>query len=276
MDKQVRCDLFYLCVYWTSDIWFEGGVHWNGSEYQTIPVNINFGSPAFKTWGTSSSDFYMVGMNGAIAHYNGTSWSLMTSNTTCQLDDIYGTDANHIWATGTTIADGHCVVLQCNGSTWTTLYDNTKVPANDVQGFYTVWAYEATKIFLAGQSWIRSMNVSDGTFQVLDSLSHYEAMRIRGRNQNDIFQAGYGSEVMHYNGNSWYHYSELQTLNGGGAWSDGVYPMSDFVVIGGLYLTELNSFPIILRGYSIKKITKPPCSSTCTAAIWRTETEREN
>ena len=56
------------------DVWFEAGIHWNGIEYQTQPLDIEFPSHANKMWGSSSNDFYIVGYNGLIAHYNGQSW----------------------------------------------------------------------------------------------------------------------------------------------------------------------------------------------------------
>jgi hypothetical protein len=239
----------------TSDIWLSAGVpiHGDGNtwtQYHLFDMGVLLQSDGsiLKIFGSNPRDLYFVGYKGTIVHYSGT-WTKMTGNTTVDLQDIWGIDGSHIWATGTNTGDGHCVVLQCNGSNWSTLYDNANKPQNEVQAFSTVWGNETGKIFLAGQSWIRSMSLSDGSFKLLDSLSKWAALRIRGINQNDIFQVGYGSEAMHYNGVSWYHYPELASINGGGAWFYSVYPTKDFVVIGGLSLTALNSFPMVIRGY---------------------------
>ncbi len=208
-----------------------------------LPVSVN------KIWGFNSNAVYTAGPLGQIGFWNGSSWMKMTSNTTVDLQDIWGIDGSHIWATGTNVSDGHCVVLQCNGTSWTTIYDNATKSPNEVQAFYTVWSDHGSEIYLAGQSWIRLMNLSNGTFRTLDSLSHYEAERIRGLSANDIFQVGFGSEVMHFNGKSWYHYPEILSLNGGNAWFYSVHPTNDFVVLGGIYLTALNGFPVVIRGY---------------------------
>ena len=44
------------------DIWFEAGVHWNGKQYISKKININFPSHVNKMWGTSSHDLYIIGI----------------------------------------------------------------------------------------------------------------------------------------------------------------------------------------------------------------------
>jgi hypothetical protein len=185
-----------------------------------------------------------------IAHYNGSSWTKMTSNTTCELDDIYGTDANHIWATGTNTTDGHSVVLQCNGATWTTLYDSDLQKDSSKYQFKTVWTTTSSSIYLDGGSGLRLWNLSSSFIgSQIHTGQSYVAYRVRGTTMNDIFDIGQASECSHYNGVSWHLYPELQQLNNGYAWFYHVHPIKDFVVIGGLYLTTLNSFPVVVRGY---------------------------
>jgi hypothetical protein len=247
--------LYSVIGFQANNVWFVGDgdlIEWNGATFEGkafFATSLPFNGQVRAIWGRDASNLFCVGRSGAIYQFNGSTWTKMTSNTTVDLQDIWGIDGTHIWATGTNTGDGHCVVLQSNGTNWSTIYDNANKPQNEVQAFFTVWGNETGKIFLAGQSWMRSMSLSDGSFKLLDSLSKWAALRIRGTNQNDIFQVGYGSEAMHYNGVSWYHYPELASINGGGAWFYSVYPTKDFVVIGGLSLTALNSFPMVIRGY---------------------------
>jgi hypothetical protein len=245
--------LYCIFSFSPDDIWGGGTipVHWDGTKWTFYGLTRGYPGGFYinKIFGTSSNSLFIVGTGGNIVYYNGSTWTKMASGTTVDLQDIYGIDANHIWATGTNTSDGHCVVLQYDGTNWTTIYDNANKPQDEVQAFSTVWGSETSKIFLAGQSWIRSMSLSDGSFKLLDNRSSWAALRIRGTKQNDIFQVGYGSEAMHFNGISWYHYPELVSLNGGGAWFYSVHPTDSFVVIGGLYLTALNGFPIVVRGY---------------------------
>ena len=45
-------------------------------------------------WGTSSDDIFVVGTNGKIWHYDGSSWSEMTSGTTVWLRGVWGTSSS--------------------------------------------------------------------------------------------------------------------------------------------------------------------------------------
>jgi hypothetical protein len=53
-------------------------------------------------WGSSSSDVWAVGSFGTIAHYNGTSWSGVSSGITRDqnLTSVWGTTASNVWAVG--------------------------------------------------------------------------------------------------------------------------------------------------------------------------------
>jgi hypothetical protein len=226
-------------------------IHWDGNQFSnaTIPSSA-WGTVLIKEiWGTASNNLFIVGDGGSIAHYNGSSWTKMMSNTTCDLQDIWGIDATHIGATGTNTTDGHCVVLQGNGSSWTTLYDNANQPFDKIQYFNTVWTDNISNIYLDGGSFTNILNLINGTFHRTDSLSTNEMFRLRGTNNNDIFSVGYGGETVHYNGSTWYLYPELKILNSGTAWFTSISPTESIVVIGGWFPTALNGFPVIVRGY---------------------------
>jgi len=66
-------------------------------------------------WGSGPSDIYAVGDDGAIIRYNGSTWSLMNSNTTRWIFDIWGTSHTNVWA------GYEYGVLHYNGKTWTTI-----------------------------------------------------------------------------------------------------------------------------------------------------------
>jgi len=52
-------------------------------------------------WAASASDAWAVGYGGAIVHYNGTSWSNVTSGTTQDLFGVWGSSGSDLWAVGT-------------------------------------------------------------------------------------------------------------------------------------------------------------------------------
>jgi hypothetical protein len=41
-------------------------------------------------WGSSSNDVFVVGDNGTVIHYDGTTWSMMKSGTNKNLQDVWG------------------------------------------------------------------------------------------------------------------------------------------------------------------------------------------
>jgi hypothetical protein len=176
----------------------------------------------------------------------------MTSNTTVDLQDIWGIDGSHIWATGTNTGDGHCVVLQCNGSNWTTLYDSNSQPAQPQYQFGTVWTNTPSSLYLDGGSKLRSLNLSNLAFgPEIETGQTYVTYKIRATRSNDIFAVSAAAELAHYNGSTWYLYPELKMLNNSSAFVFfyTIHPINDFVLVGGEFFTGLNGFPIVIRGY---------------------------
>ncbi|HTK42658.1 MAG TPA: Ig-like domain-containing protein, partial [Gemmatimonadales bacterium] len=56
--------------------------------------------PLASVWGTSATDVYAVGAGGTILHYDGHSWSAMTSGTGASFSGVWGTSAGDIYAVG--------------------------------------------------------------------------------------------------------------------------------------------------------------------------------
>jgi hypothetical protein len=243
--------LYSIYAFETNDIWYEAGTHWDGSQYKTSTLNISFPSHVNKIWGTSSNDLFIIGNNGLIAHRNAAgSWTQMTSNTTVDLQDIFGLDATHIWATGTNVSDGHSVVLQYNGSQWTTLYDNANKPPLSFFAFSTIWTSSSTFIYLAGGDYLRKLLLSSLNFgSPIEIGQRYMAHRIRGTASNDIFVAAEDGECSHFNGNSWYLYPELKSYSNGSVRFLSAFSKLDFILLGGDKFLQLNGIPIVIRGY---------------------------
>jgi len=239
-----------------NDIWLSSGVpiHGNGetwTQYHLFDMGVlssNDGS-INKLWGAKSNNLFFVGNKGSIVRYSNGNWSKMESHTTVDLQDIWGIDESHIWATGTNVSDGRCVVLQYDGKQWTTIYDNANKPPNEFFGFRTLWTDRTDNIYLAGGSRTQLMYLNTKIFQQQNISAEWVALQIRGRNRRDIFEARDGSEITHFNGVDWHRYTEIKTLNSGYATFACVYPIQDFLLIGGFYFTGLNGLPVVIRGY---------------------------
>ena len=107
-----------------TDIWLaDGGVyHWDGissqmsASYSRISLNWRRRQRTIhqQTYGERVIERNSIRSGrhgGMIAHYNGASRQKMESGTTVDLNDIFGLDANHIWAIGTTTTNANSVIL---------------------------------------------------------------------------------------------------------------------------------------------------------------------
>src|SRR5690606_31663835 len=90
-------------------------------------------------WGTASNDVFAVGRRGAIAHFDGTTWSSQSSGITTGLTDVWGTASDDVFAVG---YDG--VILHYDGTTWAPMASGT------TRSLLSVWASAPNQVIAAG------------------------------------------------------------------------------------------------------------------------------
>jgi hypothetical protein len=78
----------------------------------TSCVQQSSGGALYSVWGTSATNIYAVGAGGRILHFDGTSWTPMTSPTSARLGRVAGSGPNDIWAASDTL------LLHFDGSAW--------------------------------------------------------------------------------------------------------------------------------------------------------------
>ena len=179
--------------------------HWNGVNWSIVPsansgkvYNVLNGIVAISptnAWAVGSADSGNSDQTTLILHWDGTSWSVISSPSpgTAGLNVLYGVTANSasdIWAAGS---------LQSNGSPEQTLIEHYN-----------------------GSTWsvVSSPNVS-GTNSGLFSVT--------GLGQNNVWAVGYSGSgwwtalVEHWNGSSW---SIIPSPNRGSQYSDILYSVS--------------------------------------------------
>ena len=219
-------DITAIFAFSKNDIWFGNFTHWNGVRYESIPLNIPFPSQINKIWGTSSSDLYVVGNGGLIAHYNGTNWTKIESGTTIKLIDIWGSpDGKSVWICGFDEVKGSVLLKNSTNGFETVVTYNASNPHGHNQisyAFQSVWAYEPDTVYVAsvGRVYRTPLDYSSYAPEMIwydyKNQSGYpnEIKVIRGVTPKDLFIAGYQNEILHYNGNSWHTYEELLTDSG--------------------------------------------------------------
>lgn len=246
-----HADMYTIYAFDTGSVWTFSSAgsycKWNGTSWESHYVSERSGG-GMKLWGTSPTNLYLVGTNGSISRYNGSSWTQMTSNTTVDLQDIFGLDATHIWATGTNVSDGHSAIMQSDGKSWKTIYDNANEPPTLVYYFGTIWTDNSYFIYLDG-SGLRTLRLDDFVFgKGIKTGLTYMVSCIRGTGENDIFAVSTGGEAVHFNGVSWFRYQDFHSFGGNGRW-ESMYATRDFIMIGGYLYTGLFGVPILARGY---------------------------
>jgi len=122
-----------------SDVFVVGfGIgHWDGAVMTPADMS-KVGSDSWNgVWGSGRDDVYAVGDGGAIAHWNGASWSRMTSGTTGRLLAVHGSSAGDVFA------GGDDILLHLHNGAWEPIY---------LGGFTTIRALWVTprRVFVGG------------------------------------------------------------------------------------------------------------------------------
>ncbi len=207
-----------ILAFSSNDIWFNAIVRWNGVNFIEMPIpGILIGHSIKKMWGTSGSDFYVVGSEGLIAHYNGSAWQKLDSGTTVDIQDIWGaldpqSGEYEILAVASfgPVNPTEIKILQIRGTTITSVSNDGLPP-----GLSSTWFIPAKKYFVVG----------DGVFHTNELGNPWQAdtthpllykSTIRGNAVNDIIISGGFGLVSHFNGAGWRHYNgqELPTFFG--------------------------------------------------------------
>jgi hypothetical protein len=193
-------------------------MHWNGSNWITYDLSSSIWNGWInKIWGTSSSNIYIVGDNGNIAHYNGTSWEKMESGTSLMLADIYGTSET-ITIGGLNMSTVKSIVLRKDDTNWSTIAEGEIVSPSElfnpkIYGLISsVWIDEHKTLYAGGNllykyqfdkwSYVSSLpeNYIGGNPNVYYRGYIY---KIRGLKSNDYWIVGDRNTIRHFNGMSW-------------------------------------------------------------------------
>jgi len=168
-------------------------------------------------WGTSESNMFFGGNSGAIYHYNGTSWTSVTSGTTLPLTDIYGNTENEVYAVGINVQEVKGVVLKGNSSGFSVTINSEIISESELFNklygdLAAVWLDENGTVYTGGTvlyefknnkwNYVRSLpeNYIGGNIG-----SNYKGAigSISGNSSNDYIIAGDRNTLKHFNGISW-------------------------------------------------------------------------
>jgi len=181
-----------------NNVWITCGsqiTKWNGVRQ----INRQWTSVyANKLWGSNNNNIYAVGINGQIAHYNGTNWQRIESGTTSGVGDISGIQNDKGKSIKYCASDN--LLLKIDG-------DNNLISIAVEQGMFlnSVWAASNRLIYTAGNGIVLYKNEK---WQKIDSPDINTIYGINGQSFNDIGGLSSNLSIFHFNGFSW---SSIQT-----------------------------------------------------------------
>ncbi len=182
-----------------NDVWFSAFVQWNGSRFVEYPVpDVITGYSLNKIWGTSSSDLYVVGNNGLIAHYDGKQWQRIESGINYVINDIYGLNELILCVAGDAYKKNQGRVFKINK-------DNSvrHLEWDEKNTAQSVYITNPFKYYIAGYKLIS--NIKNQWYEISNALPSFGNM-IRGTDANDIFIACDNLKIAHFNGKTWQSY----------------------------------------------------------------------
>jgi hypothetical protein len=171
--------------------------------YQNPPVEYDWGwqnplpqgNGLNAVWGTSSSDVFAVGGFGTIMHYDGESWSVMTSGKFCTLYDVWGSSADDVYAVGSWSEKGvtKSTILHYNGRQWSTVI-------NWEGHIYRIWGSSASDIFVVGDD---ILHYDGNAWSRMTVGGRLPLIRdIWGTSPTDVYAVGSTFGFLHYDGDS--------------------------------------------------------------------------
>jgi hypothetical protein len=214
----------WILAFAWNDIWITPYTHWDGMTWREVPFDPIFsGVGTNKAWGTSSSDFYVVGNGGFIAHYDGVQWRRVESGTNADLRDVYGNvRSQNVWAVGYLTDFSNSSLLEYNGQMWRTVRRQSNASpryADSLSGIMTsVWAFSERHIDVASSAGMyRIQGGSRGEAKRTWLPAPFSVglfTRVRGDERNNVFVVAPFGTVAHYNGVSWKQYQEFFNVSG--------------------------------------------------------------
>ncbi len=191
-------------------------VHYDGSTWQQVSLTRQRGLTAI--WGSSAADIWAGGINGALYHYDGNFW---------RADSVplfIPTDADPVYNfyafTGNNTDDIFALLFAPppNGSERYYLFrrqDDAWAIADSMlyQYFSSIWLSPAGKLYAAGSQ----VRIWEGSFwKEFFDLDRFTAVEMTGTSDDNIIVVGDGGGhgvVVHYDGNDWHTFENLQLPN---------------------------------------------------------------
>lgn len=143
-------------------------------------------------WGSSATDVFAVGGDGAVLHFNGGAWSLIRTADGQGLSAVWGSAPNNVYAVG----GGR--ILHYNGGAWPEVWSAGGTPVS----LSALWGSSGSDVFAVGADGI-ILHFDGTTWSAMSSGTTTTLTSVWGAAANDVFTVGSGGTILHYDGNAW-------------------------------------------------------------------------
>jgi hypothetical protein len=242
MWDNIASRLTCVFAFSSNDVWFgvTNLLHWNGENFEKNWNNVlnEFTDKTVnKIWGKSSNDLYIVGNEGKIAHYNGTSWEKIESGTNLNIIDIWG-DKSTITEKTEIICGAYNQIPRSVSDIIRINSDNTTEKLSQIglgQSYAAVYFIAGLRYYLVGDGlyektfkdttrWVNLNSNRKITSNFMDA--------IRGNGLNNIIVVGAYGEVLHYNGIRWKSLKNDETTLSNGSYYSVAVKNKTVVAVG--------------------------------------------
>ena len=195
------------------NVWFDPWFHWDGQNFHEIPSDpIFYGIGIDKMWGNSNG-LYVVGTGGFIAFMNTSgTWQKLSSGTSTDIQDIWGYQNTSgqttiLCVSSSVFYGGEESLFSISGNNVNQL--NTNGLSWSERGLW----FDDKGYYIVGDGMYYKKTLQDTVWQSFQKgLTTYYIEAIRGNAPNDIVAVGDYGAFLHYNGSSWFDFTQQLNL----------------------------------------------------------------
>ncbi len=238
---KIIAELYSAIAFSTDNIWlFSLGsyLHWDGQNWTTKYIGDYTRGSLTDAWGASPDDFYLVGTNGSITHWDGNEFTLMESGTNVDLFQVKGhvdpvSGEKVVWVLGWN--RGKSVVLKYEEGIWKNVWSMENPILENNYIFPRAMFIPDVKtlvmtIWNVGQSGLFCFDQNDFNNNKLLIEHQTDAIGLVGTGINDLVVSGSLYSTEHFNGSGIYLYEDLLLsgiMTGISNYQDNIYIVGD-------------------------------------------------
>lgn len=213
-----------LLAIWGSssrDIWSVGGslgngfaslvIRFDGTQWRRVEPAPARTETYWWVHGTGEKDVWLVGEQGRITHWDGSTFREDASGTTATLFGVMAFAANDVWAVGGTpeSASGpNDVVLHFDGASW----KEEALPEKSGKAMFKVWGSSASDLYIVGEAGIVWHRANGAFVREAQGVAMNRLTTVHGCGEHQVFAVG-GRELLTSDGKGAWTRSDQRLVN---------------------------------------------------------------